>query len=79
MAGKWLKWEHAREWGKIQCPMLGNESIMTYSPEGLPDFYTYTAPFMCDGKVCCYRYDHNQSRWDDVLFDMGDCVEGVSF
>ena len=25
----WLKWENGKEWGEIQCPMLGNVYIMT--------------------------------------------------
>ena len=67
MVDKWLKWENGREWGEIQCPMLGNEYVMTYYPEDSPCYYSYTAPFVCDGDICCYRYDHDVGGWDEDL------------
>lgn len=46
----WLKWENGKEWGKIQCPMLGNVDVMTYYSNA-PCYYTYTAPFVSDGEI----------------------------
>lgn len=44
---KWLEWSgNVEEWGKIECPMLGNEWVMTYYPKGTPCYYSYTAPFI---------------------------------
>lgn len=63
MPEKWLKWENGKEWGTLYCPMLEKE-IMTYWPGG-PAFYSYTAPFVDDGDVCYYRYDHDEGGWDE--------------
>lgn len=44
---EWLKWnDDVEEWGEIECPMLGNEMVMTYYPKGCPCYYSYTAPFV---------------------------------
>lgn len=75
---KWLKWENGKEWGEIECPMLGGKSVMTYYPEGAPCYYSYTAPFVSDGDTCYYRYDHDEGCWDgDTLFCMGEYKEGT--
>ena len=38
---KWLEWSgNVEEWGKIECPMLGNEWVMTYYPKGTPIILT---------------------------------------
>ena len=66
---KQLSWGNCKEWGKIQCPMLGNEWVMTYYPENKPFRYTYTAPFINEyGNVCCYRYDHDDKCWIRVVY-----------
>lgn len=68
---KWLEWQGcAKEWGEIKCPMLNNELVMTYYPDGEPCYYTYTAPFIdMYGDVCYYRYDQDEGCWDeDTLF-----------
>lgn len=75
MPEEWLKWENGKEWGTLYCPMLGKE-IMTYWPGG-PAFYSYTAPFVDDGDVCYYRYDHDEGGWDDTLICMGPYFPGV--
>lgn len=78
MGDKWLKWENGKEWGEIQCPMLGDEWVMTYYPEGVPCYYTYTAPFVCDGEIFCYRFDHDTGCWDeDTLLGLGEYTEGI--
>ena len=77
MIEKWLKWEDGKEWGEIRCPMLGDEYVMTYYPEGVPCYYSYTAPFVNDGDVCYYRYDHDEGGWEDTLFCMGGYTEGM--
>ncbi len=60
----------------IQCPMLDNEWVMTYCHSDAPCFYSYTAPFVCDGNVCYYRFDHDEGYWDgDTLFCMGEYKE----
>lgn len=59
---------------------LGNAGgyVMTYYPEGVPCYYTYTAPFVCDGEVYYYRYDHDEACWDeDTLFCIDKYVEGM--
>lgn len=59
--------------------MLGNESVMTYYPEGVPCYYTYTAPFVLGGDVCYCRFDHDEGCWDeDVFFFMGEYEEGAT-
>ena len=68
---KWLEWSgNVEEWGKIECPMLGNEWVMTYYSKGTPCYYSYTAPFMDEsGDVCYYRFDHDEGCWDeDVMY-----------
>ncbi len=75
---RWLKWENGKEWGEIQCPMLNDTSVMTYYPEGAPCYYSYTAPFVCDGDICYYRYDHDEGGWDCNLYSMGEYAEDVS-
>lgn len=81
---KWLEWDgDAKEWGKIECPMLNNEMIMTYYPKGVPCYYSYTAPFIdAYGDVCFYRYDHDEGCWDEDIFSIidGDAYkEGMEF
>ena len=73
----WLKWENGKEWGKIQCPMLDDAYVMTYYPAGVPCYYSYTEPFVCDGDVCYYRYDHDEGCWNDTLFCIAEYVEEV--
>lgn len=75
MPDKWLKWKNGKEWGEIQCPMLGNEYVMTYCPGDVPCYYTYTAPFVLDGEVCYYRFDQDEGGWDGDLFQMGEYEE----
>lgn len=74
---QWLKWENAVEWGMIECPMLDGTSIMTYYPDGVPCIYTYSAPFVLDGEVFFYRFDHDEYSWDEELFFMGEYYEGL--
>ena len=74
----WLSWQNGKEWGTIECPMLGNEPVMTYYPEGVPCYYSYTAPFVEDGEVWYYRFDHDTGCWDeDTLFSLGEYIEGI--
>ena len=77
MAEQWLKWENGKEWGTLYCPMLERE-VMTYWPGG-PAFYSYTSPFVKDGDVCYYRYDHDMGALDDALMCMGAYVPGARF
>lgn len=78
MPDKWLRWENGEEWGRIQCPMMDNEWVMTYCHPDVPCFYSYTAPFVCDGDVCYYRFDHDEGSWDeDTLFCMGEYKDGM--
>ncbi len=72
----WLKWENGKEWGEIQCPMLGNVYIMTYYSDA-PCYYTYTAPFIDDGDICYYRFDHDEGCWNDNLFYLSEYVDGI--
>lgn len=74
---RWLSWENGKEWGRIECPMLGGEAVMTYYPEGAPCYYSYTAPFVLDDEVCYYRYDHDEGRWDDDLLCMGEYTDNI--
>ncbi len=75
---KWLSWENGKEWGTIECPMLGGEPVMTYYPEGAPCYYSYTAPFVEDGEIYYYRFDHDTGCWDEsVCFGLGEYVAGV--
>lgn len=73
----WLGWKNGKEWGKIFCPMLG-DWVMTYWEEGTPAYDTYTAPFVIDGDVCFYRYDHDQGCWNEDLYILGDCSEDLN-
>ena len=61
---EWLKWnDDVEEWGEIECPMLGNEMVMTYYPKGCPCYYSYTAPFVNeDGDIGYYRSGRLQDR-----------------
>ena len=77
MEGKWLKWENGKEWGEIECPMLDNKKVMTYYPEKGSCYYIYTAPFVDDGEICYCRYDHDEGLWDDVLYCIGEYIDGV--
>ena len=72
----WLKWENGKEWGKIYCHMLG-EWVMTYWEEGTPAYDTYTAPFVVDGDVCFYKYDHDDDCWHEELFVLEEYSENV--
>lgn len=74
---QWLKWSNGREWGEIECPMLGNEPVMTYWGGG-PCYDTYTAPFVVDGGIYCYRFDQDEGGWveDDMRF-IGEYEDGV--
>lgn len=79
MPEKWLQWENAQEWGKIYCPMIGNE-VMTYYPIGTPAFDSYTAPFIDDDSdVCYYRYDHDEGGWTEEAYCMGEYVDGKKY
>ena len=76
---KWLFWTNGIAWDEIECPMLGNEKVRTYYP---PDSlrYTYTAPFVEEGKVKYYRYDHEKKCWDNTQnFCYGEYTEGLIF
>lgn len=66
---KWLKWSNGKEYGEINCPMFGNEPVMTYWGGG-PCYDSYTAPFVMDEEIYCYRYDHDMGGWheDDLIF-----------
>lgn len=76
----WLSWENAEEWGTIQCLMLNDRMVMTYYQKGVPVYYSYTAPFVLDGKVYYYRYDHDEWGWDgDVLFSLGEYEDGMAY
>lgn len=67
---EWLKWnDDVEEWGEIECPMLGNEMVMTYYLKVCPCYYSYTAPFVNeDGDIGYYRYDHDEGCWDEDTF-----------
>ena len=68
---RWLEWSgEVVEWGMIECPMLGNEMVMTYCLKNAPCYYSYTAPFIDEnGDVSYYRFDHDEGSWDeDVIF-----------
>lgn len=77
---QWLKWENLKECMEIECPMLGNERIMTYALENAPVYYSYTAPFVDeDGDVCYYQYDHDEGCWEDSIMCMGEYEEGTHY
>lgn len=77
---KWLQWEDAEEWGEIECPMLDGQKVMTYIPKGAPAYYSMTAPFVEDGDVCYYRYDHDEGCWDeDTIFVIEEYQEGTVY
>ncbi len=68
---------YGKEWGTIECPMLGDEPIMTYYPEGVPYYYSYTAPFEEDGEIYYYRFDHDTGcRDENIQFGLGEYVAG---
>lgn len=69
---KWLKWKNLKECMEIECPMIGNEIVMTYAPENGPIQYSFTAPFVDeDGDVCYYQYDHDEGNWDENTIWVG--------
>ena len=74
---RWLSWKNGVEWGKIECPMEDGKEIRTYYPEGVPCFYSYSAPFVIDGEVFFYRFDHDVNSWDGELFFLGEYYEGL--
>jgi hypothetical protein len=65
----WLAWNSSMiEWGKIFCPMIGEE-VMTYYHKDTPPYNTVTAPFVDDdGDVCYYEYDHDEGCWHEEIF-----------
>jgi len=74
----WLSWENAQEWGSIECPMLDGEAVKTYYPKGsVAIYYTYSAPFVLDGEVFYYRFDHDEGLWDTEMFFMGEYFKGL--
>lgn len=74
----WLSWQNGEEYMKIECPMFGNELVMTYYPGGDACYYSYTAPFVEDGEIFYYRYDHDEGCWDEsVVFGLGEYEEGI--
>lgn len=70
MPDKWLRWENGIEWGKIKCPMLNDEEVMTYYAEGFPCYYSYTAPFVLEGFICYYRFDQDEGCWDEDIYSV---------
>lgn len=68
---KWLSWSNGQEWGEITCPMLDNQSVMTYWGGG-PCYDTWTAPFVEDSGIFCYRFDHDKGCWEEGLEYIGD-------
>ncbi|MDE7202610.1 MAG: hypothetical protein K2O91_12090 [Lachnospiraceae bacterium] len=77
MVDRWLKWENGKEWGRIRCPLLNDEYVMTYYPKSALCYYLYTAPFVRSGNVCYYRYNHNEGFWDDRLYCVGEYIEDI--
>ncbi len=73
---QWLTWKNGKEWGEIQCPMLGDKYVMTYYSEGEPCYYSYTAPFVQDGEIYYYRFDHDEGCWDESTYCIGEYREG---
>lgn len=69
---RWLKWSNGKEWGEIFCSMLGSIRVMTYWKEGTPCYDTYTAPFVLDGQIYCYRFDQDRGGWDNSLIYLGE-------
>jgi hypothetical protein len=67
---KWLRWSNGKEWGEIHCPML-SKYVMTYWAGG-PCYDTYTAPFVKNGEIYCYRYDQDEGGWDGSLHYLGE-------
>ena len=77
---KWLSRDNGIEWGTIDCPMIEGEPVMTYYPEGVPCYYSYTAPFVKDGEVYFYRFDHDMGCWDEsAMFFMEEYIEGTVY
>ncbi len=73
---QWLTWKNVKEWGEIQCPMLGDKCVMTYYREDEPCYYSYTAPFVQDGEIYYYRFDHDEGCWDESTYCIGEYREG---
>lgn len=73
---QWLTWKNVKEWGKIQCPMLGDKCVMTYYREDEPCYYSYTAPFVQDGEIYYYRFNHDEGCWDESTYCIGEYREG---
>ena len=73
---QWLTWNNVKEWGEIQCPMLGDKCVMTYYREDEPCYYSYTAPFVQDGEIYYYRFDHDEGCWDESTYCIGEYWEG---
>lgn len=61
---QWLKWSDGKQWGAISCPMLDGAMVMTYWGGG-PCYDTFTAPFVVDGEIWCYQYDHDADKWHE--------------
>lgn len=75
---EWLKWSNGKEWGEISCPMLGGELVMTYWGGG-PCYYTYTTPFVQDGEIYCYCFDHDVDGWcEDEQIYLGEYEDEVT-
>lgn len=82
---EWLEWKcEIVEWGKIFCPMVGEE-VMTYYPKGRPAYDTVTAPFVdSDGDVCYYKFDQDEGCWEESIIvfctkEEWDSVEKAGF
>jgi hypothetical protein len=69
---KYLKWSNGKEWGEINCPMFGNVPVMTYWKEGTPCYDTYTAPFVLDEEIYCYKFDQDEGMWHEDLHFLGE-------
>ncbi|PGA79631.1 hypothetical protein COL94_28880 [Bacillus wiedmannii] len=75
---KELSWSNGVEWGKIYCPMLGQE-VMTYYMEGTPPYDTYTNPIVNeDGDVYYYRFDQDEGGWHEDSEWLGEYTEGAN-
>ena len=74
----WLTWANGEEWGEIACPMMDGKPVMTYYPQNaVAVYYTYSAPFVMDGEVFYYRFDHDEGMWDMEMFFMGEYFKGL--
>jgi hypothetical protein len=72
---KFLEWDNAQEWGEIFCPML-NMNVMTYWEKGTPCYDTYTAPFVTEDGVYCYRFDQDEGCWHEDMQFVRELKEG---